>query len=93
MGPSRLYVDSTGFGLNPWKHLENPREFFDFFQFFPGFVRPRFGENIRADLFVEKVCCFIVVPVFCYQDSFLATQDPSQTKDLSILIYSVVLIY
>ena len=29
--------------------------------------------------------------VSCYQESFLATQDPSQTKDLEILIYYVVL--
>ena len=46
-----------------------------------------------SDFFHEQVCFFIVFPVFCYQAGFLATQDPSQTKDLSILIYSVVLIY
>ena len=41
--------------------------------------------------FHEKVCVLIVVQVFCYQESFLATQEPSQTKDLEILIYYVVL--
>ena len=41
--------------------------------------------------FREKVCFFTVFPVVCYQDSFLATQDPSRTVDLEILIYWVVL--
>ena len=40
----------------------------------------------------EDVClCFIVFPAFCYQAGLLAPQDPSQTKDLEILIYRVVL--
>ena len=39
----------------------------------------------------EQVCVSIVVPVFCYQESFLATHNSSQKKDLEILIYYVVL--
>ena len=41
--------------------------------------------------FHDKVCFFTVFPIFFYQDSFLATQDPSRTVDLEILIYWVVL--
>ena len=62
-----------------WSGLELRRPTLDRFRSnFPIFVR-------------DKVRPFIVFPFFCYQAGSLATQDPSQTKDLSVLIYSVVL--
>ena len=62
-----------------WSKLELRKPKFD-----------RFRSNF-PNLFMNKCVFFIAFLVFCYQAGFLATQDPFQTKDPSILIYSVVL--
>ena len=51
LGASRLYVDSTGFRLNPReKRGKSPGDFFDFSLFFQGFSSPDFAEISAAVL-------------------------------------------
>ena len=55
MGPSRLYVDSAGFELNPQENGENPKDFFNCSLFFQGFSSPDFAKISAAVLRIDLV--------------------------------------